>query len=210
MRHGETTWNAGGILQGQASSSLSDVGKDQARAVADRLGTQYSAIAAIYSSDLERALDTANTIASKCHISQVKIMKELRERHLGKLQGLSRQDARLQEPEAFKILVCQRGDEPLPGGGESLDEFCERCRSSFQKIAEKHLGEQVVVVTHGGVMNALHRHVKGKPSPGRILNTSINVFKVTNEKVWSLHSWGDVSHLTGQIQATSFADPDSA
>ncbi|KAI5064697.1 hypothetical protein GOP47_0019392 [Adiantum capillus-veneris] len=142
VRHGETTWNVGGILQGQAASSLSDVGKDQARAVAERLATKQAAIAAIYSSDLERALDTANLIANKCHISQVTTMKELRERHLGKLQGLSRKDARLLEPEAYKVFVSHLGEEPIPGGGESFNEFHKRSRLSLEKIAEKHLGNQ--------------------------------------------------------------------
>ncbi|MCO5607220.1 hypothetical protein L7F22_061413 [Adiantum nelumboides] len=137
-------------------------------------------------------------------------MKELRERHLGKLQGLSRKDARLLEPEAYKVFMAQRGDEPIPGGGESLNELRKRSILSLEKISEKHLGERVVVVTHGGVLHALHHHVTGKPPPGKVLNTSINVFEISNQKVWTLQSWGDVLHLTGCIQAKVFADQDSA
>ncbi|MCO5612638.1 hypothetical protein L7F22_066907 [Adiantum nelumboides] len=138
-------------------------------------------------------------------------MKELRERHLGKLQGLSRKDARLLEPEAYKVFMSHCGDEPIPGGGESLTELRKRSILSLEKISEKHLGrERVVVVTHGGVLHALHHHVTGKPPPGKVLNTSINVFEISNRKVWTLQSWGDVSHLTGRIQAKVFADQDSA
>lgn len=68
----------------------------------------------------------------------------------------------------------------------------------------------MVVVTHGGVLRALHFHATGTPSPGRVLNTSINVMKITNEKVWTLHSWGDVAHLKGSITAVPVADQDSA
>ncbi|MCO5607219.1 hypothetical protein L7F22_061412 [Adiantum nelumboides] len=77
VRHGETTWNVGGILQGQEASSLSDVGKDQACAVAERLATTQADIASIYSSDLERALDTANLIANKCNIPQARFLVQI-------------------------------------------------------------------------------------------------------------------------------------
>lgn len=67
----------------------------------------------------------------------------------------------------------------------------------------------MVVVTHGGVIRALHFHATGARCSGRVLNTSVSVIKITSDKEWSLHSWGDVGHLKGSIAATPVADQDS-
>ncbi|CAN1311563.1 Phosphoglycerate mutase-like protein 4 [Linum perenne] len=91
----------------------------------------------------------------------------------------------------------------LEGGGESLDTLYERCTSSFQRIAAKHRGERVVVVSHGGTIRALHKRACPDKRPGTVLNTSVHVFHLSDGDQWSIKSWGDVSHLsqTGFIKS---------
>ncbi|KAF5207928.1 Phosphoglycerate mutase-like protein, partial [Thalictrum thalictroides] len=149
-------------MQGQLDGELNDFGRQQATKVADRLSKEPK-IAAVYTSDLKRALETAKTIASICcgGLEVVQDM-DLRERHLGDLQGLELRKSAKVKPEAYQAFVSRRRDQDIPGGGESIDRLYERCTSALERIGQKHIGERVVVVTHGGVLRALH--AKGKTS----------------------------------------------
>ncbi|GLT76203.1 hypothetical protein SLA2020_478760 [Shorea laevis] len=195
VRHGETEWNADGRIQGHLDVELNDVGRQQAASVADRLSREPK-ISAIYSSDLKRASETAEIIAARCGELEVIKDPELRERHLGDLQGLVLREAANVSPKAHKAFMSHRTDEDIPGGGESLDKLYDRCTSVLQRIGRKHIGGQVVVVTHGGVVRALHKRAcpNGKLA-GKILNTSINIFLLSDGDEWIIKSWGDVSHL---------------
>src|SRR5215217_8566820 len=90
LRHGETEWNALGLLQGHRDSPLSAEGLRQADALAARLATV--SFSALYSSDLGRALQTAGRIAARTG-HQVHADARLRERGLGVLEGLTREEA---------------------------------------------------------------------------------------------------------------------
>ncbi|XP_065876403.1 phosphoglycerate mutase-like protein 4 isoform X2 [Euphorbia lathyris] len=195
VRHGETEWNADGRIQGHLDVELNEVGRQQAVSVADRLSKEPK-ISAVYSSDLKRALVTAETIAASCGGLEVNQDADLRERHLGFLQGLVLSEAAKISPEAYQSFLCRRDDQDIPGGGESLDQLYQRCTSSIQRIARKHIGERVIVVTHGGVIRALYRRACPNKKPvGKVLNTSINIFHIFGEKKWTVKVWGDVSHL---------------
>ncbi|XP_028768464.1 phosphoglycerate mutase-like protein 4 isoform X2 [Neltuma alba] len=125
---------------------------------------------------------------------------DLRERHLGDLQGISRREAAKTNPTAYRAM--DRGQE-IPGGGESLDQLSKRCTSALQRIGMKYLGKRVVVVTHGGVIRSLYKRANNKNKRcGMILNTSVNVFHLYEDK-WIIKTWGDVSHLsqTGFLQS---------
>jgi len=87
-RHGQSEWNALGRWQGQADPPLSELGRQQARAAADRLGT----VDAIVSSDLERALATAAIIAEVLGVGPVLVEPRLRERSAGEWSGLTRDE----------------------------------------------------------------------------------------------------------------------
>ncbi|KAK9096696.1 hypothetical protein Sjap_022193 [Stephania japonica] len=122
---------------------------------------------------------------------------DLRERHLGELQGLVFRKAVKLEPKAYKAFLSHRTDQEIPGGGESLDQLYERCTSALQKIGNRHQGECVVVVTHGGVVRTLYeRAVPSGNSPGKIGNTSVSVFHLSNEEDWLIKTWNDTSHLS--------------
>ncbi|XP_020575584.1 phosphoglycerate mutase-like protein 4 [Phalaenopsis equestris] len=196
VRHGETTWNASRILQGHSDSELNDIGRQQAVAVASHLSKQEDFIA-IYSSDLQRAAETARIIASRCNLPEVILDPSLRERHLGELQGLTMRDAQKQKPIAYKHFLSAKRDQELPGGGESLAQLHERCTSFLENLAWKHRGERIIVVTHGGVLRELYRRARPMgPLNGHIKNTSVNVIHIHEDgQKWTIKKWGDVSHL---------------
>ncbi|KAF3489349.1 hypothetical protein F2Q69_00056603 [Brassica cretica] len=79
---------------------------------------------------------------------------DLRERHLGDMQGLVYQEASKIRPIAYKAFLSNRTDVDIPGGGESLDKLYDRCTSALQRIGDKMIGERVVVVTHGGAVRS--------------------------------------------------------
>ncbi|XP_042974362.1 phosphoglycerate mutase-like protein 4 isoform X3 [Carya illinoinensis] len=156
VRHGETDWNADGRIQGHLDVELNDTGRQQAATVADRLSREPS-ISVVYSSDLKRALETAQIIAAGCGAQEVIKEPDLWERHLGDLQGLVLREAAKLSPKAYQAFLNQRTDQEIPGGGESLDQLYERCTSSLERIGKKHRGERVIVVTHGGVIRTLYK-----------------------------------------------------
>ncbi|XP_068641445.1 phosphoglycerate mutase-like protein 4 isoform X2 [Aristolochia californica] len=205
VRHGETTWNACGKIQGHLDIELNDIGRHQAAAVGDRLSKEYS-VSAIYSSDLKRAYETAQIIAKSCALPEVKKDARLRERHLGDLQGVVFREASKLKTKAYQAFVSPKTDQEVPGGGESLDQLYDRATSGLEEIAAKHKGEQIVVVTHGGALRALCKRAgrsapRGSPQ-GKVLNTSISIFHLSNSH-WIIKRWGDVGHLdrTGFLES---------
>ncbi|XP_010268714.1 PREDICTED: phosphoglycerate mutase-like protein 4 isoform X2 [Nelumbo nucifera] len=211
VRHGETMWNADGRIQGHLDVELNEVGRQQAAAVADRLSKEYK-ISAIYSSDLKRALETAQIIAGKCGSVEVIQDPGLRERHLGDLQGVVYHEAAKLKPKAFQAFISHKTNQEIPGGGESLDQLHQRCTSTLERIGRKHKGDRVVVVAHGGVIRSFYKRAVPKgPSSGKILNTSVSVFHLSDREGWLIKSWGDVSHLsqTGFLQNAFGGDKNS-
>jgi len=177
-------------------AELNDIGRQQAVAVAHRLSREAKA-AAVYSSDLKRAAETAQTIARICNLPNVVFDPALRERHIGDLQGMKFQDAATEKPEAYKAFVSHKRNQPIPGGGESLDQLSERCVSCLYNIVEKHKGERVIVVSHGGTIRELYRHASPtRPLHGKIHNTSVSVILVSGTTGRCIvKTCGDVSHL---------------
>ncbi|RAL47586.1 hypothetical protein DM860_011324 [Cuscuta australis] len=202
IRHGETEWNKEGRIQGHLDVELNEIGREQARAVADRLSREPK-ISAVYSSDLKRALETAETIAQSCGGLEVAKDPGLRERHLGEIQGLlySEVSKSKTNAKAYRAMVSHRDDAEIPGGGESLDQLRQRCASSLKRIAKSHRGERVVVVSHGGTIRALFRLASATNghAVGKILNTSVSIFHFSEDddggEEWTIKCWGDVCHL---------------
>ncbi|CAJ1942751.1 unnamed protein product [Sphenostylis stenocarpa] len=195
VRHGKTAWNSEGRVQGQVDVELNETGRKQAVAVANRLSSE-SKISAIYSSDLQRAFETAQIIAVKCGGLEVVKDLDLRERHMGDLEGLCYRELWKTNPIGFEALVSKDDDRELPGGGESFIQLFERCKSALLRIGRKHKGERVVVVSHGASIETLYKWANAKGSyAGKIDNASVAVFHFYGEDNWTLKMWGDVSHL---------------
>ncbi|PON43979.1 Histidine phosphatase [Parasponia andersonii] len=200
------------VLKGHLDVELNDAGRQQAAAVADRLSKETK-ISVIYTSDLKRALETAEIIAASCGGVEVIRDPDLRERHLGDLQGVVFRDAAKSCPEAYEAFISPKKDQEIPGGGESRDLLFQRCTSSLQKIGRKHKGERVVVVTHGGVIRSLYKRAcLNEKSGGKVLNTSVNVFHLSDGDKWTLEVQNDVSHLnpTGYLESGFGGDRTSA
>lgn len=181
-------------MQGHLDSPLNAAGIEQAEAVAARLAGE--AFAGLYSSDLGRAFDTARRIAARRSHSIVADPR-LRERNLGVLQGLTREEARRQIPEVYEGYRSGGPEYVIPSG-ESAAQCAARVLAALAEIGERHAGERAVVVAHGGVLDVLYRTALGLPHEGprmfTILNASVNVFHYTGG-AWRLEVWGDVSHL---------------
>lgn len=194
VRHGQTEWNIAGIRQGHLDSRLTDKGIAQAKALAQRLARER--FSALYSSDLGRAVQTAAAIAQ---VTGHKIVTDarLRERHLGIFQGLTAAEITEQYPEERRQFRTLGPDYVIPGG-ESMKQQVERNVSYLDELAARHRGEQIVVVTHGGVVSGFFRHTLAIPldAPRRFefVNAGLNVF-AREEENWILLTWGDVSHL---------------
>lgn len=194
VRHGETEWNATGRIQGHLDIPLSATGLAQAAAIGRRLGGE--AFDVILSSDLERALHTARPIV---RLPEQTILRDarLRERHLGVLQGLTGEEAAIRQPHAWGAFKA-RSPEAALEGGETLVEFSQRVVGLIEELLRVHAGSRLLLVTHGGVLDAAYRHVTGMPLSALrnfpIRNTSVNVLRHRGG-VWTIESWGDVSHL---------------
>jgi len=195
IRHGETAWNAERRIQGQLDVPLSTVGHAQARAVANALAQED--FAAVCSSDLARALHTAEAAA---HLLRLPIQRRvgLRERHYGVLQTLTYAEFERRHPQAYVRFQAREEAFALPGGGESLRQFADRVNRCIDEIVAAHAGGQVLVFTHGGVLDILHRRASGRPLSAprevEIPNAALNWIAVEDGK-WSLLSWAERGHL---------------
>jgi probable phosphoglycerate mutase len=179
---------------GHLDSPLTELGQRQADALARRLGRVR--FDALYSIDLGRALATFSCISAISQ-RQIIVRPELREWNKGVFQGLTRDEAETKLPRETGALDRLGDDYDIPGG-ESGKEFRYRCERTFTGLAERHPGEVIVIVTHGGVLRRLFEFVIGlSESTGRQFkrsSASINVFTYAHNS-WALETWGDTSHL---------------
>ncbi|MCD8515645.1 MAG: histidine phosphatase family protein [Burkholderiaceae bacterium] len=194
IRHGETAWNKDSRIQGQIDIPLNDTGLWQARQTAQALRDE--AVSAVYSSDLLRAAQTAQAIA-EVHQLALQHHVGLRERHFGECQGSTWPDLEQRRPDITDAWR-RRIPDFAPPGGESLLVLRERVESTFHELAERHVGEQIVVVAHGGVLDILYRAAARVdlqvPRTWALANAGINRVLWTPEGL-SLVGWGDVAHL---------------
>jgi len=194
IRHGETDWNAGRRIQGQIDVPLSAAGHAQARATANALRDE--GFAALYSSDLVRAKQTAEATAHLVRLS-LHFEAALRERHYGVFQGLTHAEVQARYPAAYARHLA-RDPRFAPPGGESLLDLASRVGAICDDIARRHAGEAVALFTHGGVLDILHRQAMGRPIDAprdfAIPNCGINWFEVEHG-CWQLIAWAERGHL---------------
>ncbi len=194
IRHGETEWNALGIFQGQKDPQLNDVGRNQARILANRLASVK--FAAIYSSDLKRAHETATTVATLHHLPVI-ADKRIRERSFGIFEGYSKSELIEKYPDTFQALLEGKEGVVVPGG-ETEPEIMNRTVDFFMEIAHRHPAERILVISHGGVIKRFTKYVLGiatnRANLSPIINTAINIFHVTDGQ-WILRTFGDTTHI---------------
>jgi probable phosphoglycerate mutase len=194
IRHGETTWNVDTRLQGHLDIALNAKGIWQAGQVARALADEP--IEAIYTSDLLRAWHTASAIAQTTEAPLVS-SQDLRERCFGSFEGKTYAEIEAQWPEA-SLRWRKREPDWAPPGGESLLALRQRIASTVDAFAAQHVGGQIVLVAHGGVMDVLYRLATGQelqaPRTWHLGNAAINRLLWTREGV-TLVGWGDTAHL---------------
>ena len=201
VRHGETAWNAERRLQGHIDIPLNNVGLAQAEAVADRLQRLGQRFSAVYCSDLQRARQTAAAVMRTQELDALND-KRLRERHYGLFQGLTYAEAERQHPELYHRFKQREPALEFPQQGESLIDFAARVRAALQDIAHRHAHEQVLVVTHGGVLDIVHRLSTGDrldtPRKIAIPNAALNWIEHADGQ-WKLLAWADEAHLQNAL-----------
>jgi 2,3-bisphosphoglycerate-dependent phosphoglycerate mutase len=194
VRHGETEWNSMERQQGHLDSPLTENGIRQAYLLAKGLAKKHIDI--LYSSDLGRALRTAEIIADSL-LLDIHTDARLRERHLGILQGLTRKDFEERYPEDSALFDSRDPDYVLPGG-ESLRQCFHRCVECVEEIAMKNPGRNILIVGHGGVLRSFFHKATDSSLAGprrfSLFNASINSFRLINGQ-WRLDTWGEIAHL---------------
>lgn len=196
IRHGETIWNAEARLQGQQDSPLTQRGKAQAQAVADRLHQEH--FDRIYASDAKRVVDTAQPLAAHTE-QEILLEPRLRERRYGIFEGLTYGEIAQKHPELYESYRTQRyaADFVIPEA-ETIRHLVERGVAIFQVLADRHPGERLVIFSHGGTLAAVLRAMLGVPLAGkhafRLANGSISTL-VWEAAEWRVMTLGEVSHL---------------
>ena len=200
IRHGQTEWNRAQRIQGQIDIALNDTGLRQAQALALALADEP--IAVIYTSDLGRAHATAQALAMTTG-AQLRVDPRLRERHYGAFEGLTYDEIESDWPQQAKSWR-ERDPAFAPQGGESLLDLWARVLPTLDSIAQRHAGEQIAWVTHGGVIDLLYRAATRQDLSVRrswdLGNTAINRLLWSHQGL-SLVGWGDSSHLNDAAQA---------
>jgi len=195
IRHGETAWNADSRIQGQRDVGLNETGRWQARRVGEALVGEE--IAAVYSSDLGRAEQTAEPIAEATGLPVIRT-QGLRERRFGLFEGMTFEEIHENWPEHAQNWRRRLPEWQPPSGGESLIELRERVHRTMVELAARHPGEQIVVVAHGGVLDALYRIATGQevnsPRTWELPNGAINRLLWTPQG-FTLVGWSDTQHL---------------
>ena len=198
IRHGETDWNVDARIQGHLDVPLNETGRWQAsrlvRAVADE------GLAAIYSSDLVRAYETAQAVAQGSGCAIVADVG-LRERCFGSFEGQTYREIELVWPD--ESARWKRRDLSFaPPRGETLPQFYERCIATATRLAQAHAGQAIALVAHGGVLDCLYRAATrielDRPRSWRLGNASINRLLYTPQG-FMLVGWGDTSHLDRHV-----------
>lgn len=199
IRHGETAWNRERRMQGHIDIPLNEEGQRQARALGVALAIERPD--AIWSSDLQRARQTAQAIAD-VHAMPVHLTESLRERCYGAFEGLSYQEIGERYPYEMKLWKARDLHARFPAGereAETLHEFHQRCVTAVTSIARRYAGQKLVIVAHGGVLDCLYRAATGMPLEAErnfgIVNAAINRLHWHGEQL-SLLQWADDAHLT--------------
>ncbi len=190
-RHGETEENLSGILQGHLPGTLSAEGIRQAEKVALRLKTETFDY--IYSSDLNRAADTAKKIVEFHPGTRLEFVQELRERCYGEFQGKKKSDLGWGTNDTHTVRI-------QPKNGETIQDVYRRAELFFQRMMVKHQNDSVLFVCHFDIGRALIAVITGKKhteveSIEGLGNTSITSFEIYKSNKYKMTRFNCTRHL---------------
>lgn len=171
IRHGETDWNATGRWQGRAPVPLNAVGMAQAERLGLYLASNGFRIDALYSSDLKRAMQTAEAITAPLRLD-IHPEPRLREIDLGDWQGLTRDEVNAWDGERYTVYVADRQANPIPNG-KSWDQVKTRVRGIFDDLAARHPAQTIALISHGGTIARLLDSLFGPIERPSLSNTSM-------------------------------------
>lgn len=169
-RHGETRANVERRLVGHGESPLTERGRRQALALAERL--QREPIAAVYASDLTRCCETAALAIAGRHI-EVAAEPGLRELHFGDWEGRTFDEVQAGWPDAWSRLLAIDETFCAPGG-EPVVAASARIAATMAAIADRHAGKSVLIVAHGGTLYLYLSHLRGTPLSGTVRVAAAN------------------------------------
>jgi broad specificity phosphatase PhoE len=178
LRHGETTWNRLGIVQGHDDgATLTDKGRQQVRQVLDELRDER--VDQVISSDLNRALETAEIVARALGLPH-SVDPAIRERSFGVLEGgaVNAATPALTGVDGTWVI----NESARPQGGESLEDLYRRTAAFVDRVAIDFAGRRVLVVTHGGAIRTMRAYCEGVTMEGRRWDD------VSNCSVWRLET----------------------
>lgn len=194
VRHGATEFNSSLRFAGHSQIALSDLGSRQAIKLERRLAGEK--IDVVCTSDLRRALDTAETA---CRGRDVEVLPcpELREVDYGDCEGLTFEEIAARFPEVVEPWLGYSPDLTFPGG-ESLAGFIERAGGFLDRLESNPQWRTVLVVSHGGVIRVLLCRLLGLSTDHwwqlRVDNASISIVETSNQRA-ILNLTNDTSHL---------------
>ncbi len=203
IRHGESVWNGERRIQGNQDPPLSARGRCQAALLASRLQRHGPKPAAIYTSPLRRAAETAAQIAALWGLPLVQDAA-LCEMRLGKWEGMTVPDIQAAYPGTYERWLADPLSAPAPGG-EHLDAFFARVVDCLWRVQRAHFDSPAVVVSHGGVVKAMLCHVLGV-EPRALFrikqdNTAVSQIELTDSARRVLLV-NDTCHLTEAVDLT--------
>ena len=198
VRHGQSAGNAEGRFGGHGPTPLSELGKKQAELTAKALAKE--GVTAIYSSDLHRAVQSAEPLAKILKID-IRTSDAFRERHVGVLEGLTFDESRSQYPNDYYALVNRTVDHVI-SGGESYRHLLRRITNKLQNVLRDHQEEKIAIYTHTGAICFLTLHLLGaihrdtKQTPWLITsNCGINRFELRGRRNLRVLALNDTRHL---------------
>ncbi|MFC2045933.1 histidine phosphatase family protein [Chloroflexota bacterium] len=199
VRHGLSIANAEGRIQGQFDSPLSDQGREQSLSLAQRLVREGWSISVIYASDLSRASETAEILASGLD-AQVVLDERLREYGFGVLTGVVWRYVEHLHPEIWRAYYERHEWGPI-AGEEGSEAFYTRLAAGWADICTGPAdGDTVAVVAHGGSLGMIMVHLLGMtprlPHPFRFGNASLSIVEIGGGGLF-LSLLNDTCHLEG-------------
>ena len=200
IRHGQSEGNAERRFGGHTATPLSPRGRRQAHATAHALKDEE--LTAIYSSDLARAVETAEPLAKLTRLP-INSTTAFRERSVGVMEGLTFEDAAQQHPEQYAALL-RRDFEHVLTGGESYRQLLDRAWQKLDEIIAQNQGGRIAVFSHTGTICILALHLMGaldapelKPVWITSANCAITRFELRDDGFVRVLNLNDTRHLSG-------------
>jgi 2,3-bisphosphoglycerate-dependent phosphoglycerate mutase len=208
IRHGQSAGNAEGRFGGHGPTPLSPLGERQAEITAKALAKE--GVTAIFSSDLDRALQTANPLGQLLNIP-VTATKAFRERHVGVLEGLTFDESKENHPKDYYALV-NRNVHHVITKGESYRHLLKRATNELWDILRDHQGGRIAIYSHTGAICFMTLHLMGairrdtRQTPWIVTsNCGINRFEIRGRRNIRVVAINDTRHLVDITGNDAFA-----